>query len=260
MPQSDYIATTMLFGMAKIIPVILFVAAGYFIFLKLPFLVFLKVLKSHKAQGFEPLPDIKFSSSPNEYKPGYSVDNYESFLRRSRRAKEMEQQSLKSPAPEQIQTEKPRKEETAEEKRQRMEVTERRRKYAEELKTRAEEQMKQRQEQAFRQKEADKANKERVAREQKEKVAREERERMAREEKQWQEYFKRSQSRNQQTDPKMSSNSPEGIFNIKNGESLTQEELKKRYRDLLKVHHPDKVAAEGTQVRKLADKKTHHSR
>lgn len=48
----------------------------------------------------------------------------------------------------------------------------------------------------------------------------------------------------------------EQIFNLEAGERLSKQELKKRYRDLLKQNHPDKVASEGTQLRLRAEIKS----
>lgn len=48
----------------------------------------------------------------------------------------------------------------------------------------------------------------------------------------------------------------EELFEINAGESLSKSELKKRYHELLKQNHPDKVAALGADFKKLAEKKT----
>lgn len=249
----DYMASTMVLGLAKIIPMILFAAAGWFVFIKLPFFVFLKVLKDSKAQDFESaMQRLKVELDPDMYKPNYNVKNHEAFLRRSRRGKD-EEVKAKKEFEEILNQESETSNETPEQKKERHIQNERRKKYAEELKTKADEQMRLRQEQRAKQKDAERAERERLAREEKEKSAREARDKAQQEEKQWQEYFHRSKSRRDQTPQ---TGSAEAIFNIKTGEELTQEELKKRYRELLKVNHPDKVATEGTQVRQLADKRT----
>lgn len=254
MNDSNYMASTMLLGMARIIPIVLFAAAGWFVFIKLPFFVFLKVLKNSRGQNLQPvIPEYKVEPDSHEFKPGYNVANYEAFLRRSRRGKD-EDDRVKKEIEEYMQYREAQKNETPEQKKERQESNERRKKYAEELKARAEEQMRAKQEQKIRQKEAEKVEKERAARVERERVAREEKERKDREEKQYQEYFNRK-SRKENTSS-FKQDSPEALFNIKPGENFTQEELKKKYRELLKQHHPDKVASEGTQVRKLADKKT----
>jgi hypothetical protein len=46
------------------------------------------------------------------------------------------------------------------------------------------------------------------------------------------------------------------IFQLKESEVFTQEELKKRYRDLLKMNHPDKVASLSDEFKELAHLKT----
>lgn len=46
------------------------------------------------------------------------------------------------------------------------------------------------------------------------------------------------------------------VFGISEGTKLTQVELKKRYLELLKQNHPDKVASLGDDFKKLAEKKT----
>jgi len=54
--------------------------------------------------------------------------------------------------------------------------------------------------------------------------------------------------------PKTSS--AEEIFEIPAGQVLNQKELKKRYFELLKQNHPDKVASLGNDFKVLAEKKT----
>lgn len=50
--------------------------------------------------------------------------------------------------------------------------------------------------------------------------------------------------------------SPEEIFKFRPGETFTQSELKKRYFELLKQNHPDRVASMGPDFKKLAEKNT----
>ena len=50
--------------------------------------------------------------------------------------------------------------------------------------------------------------------------------------------------------------SAEKVFSIKTGEVLTKEELRKRYHDLLRQNHPDRVASMGAEFQKLAEKNT----
>ena len=50
--------------------------------------------------------------------------------------------------------------------------------------------------------------------------------------------------------------SPEEIFNFRPGEVISKSELKKRYFELLKQNHPDRVASMGQDFKKLAEKNT----
>lgn len=50
--------------------------------------------------------------------------------------------------------------------------------------------------------------------------------------------------------------SPEEIFNFRPNETFTKSELKKRYFELLKQNHPDRVASMGPDFKKLAEKNT----
>jgi hypothetical protein len=124
MNNSDYMATTMLLGMAKIIPVVLFAAAGWFVFIKLPFFVFLKVLKNSRGQNFQPVvPEYKVEHDSNEYKPGYNVANYQAFLRRSRRGQD-EDDRIKKEIEEYMQYQEAQKNETPEQNNERLELNE----------------------------------------------------------------------------------------------------------------------------------------
>jgi DnaJ-domain-containing protein 1 len=59
------------------------------------------------------------------------------------------------------------------------------------------------------------------------------------------------------SEPKTStSTNPEDIFQLKPGERLSREELKKRYFQLLKENHPDRVASLGPDFKELAEKNT----
>lgn len=49
---------------------------------------------------------------------------------------------------------------------------------------------------------------------------------------------------------------PEEILGLKNDEVFTKSELKKRYFELLKQNHPDRVASMGNDFKKLAEKNT----
>lgn len=52
------------------------------------------------------------------------------------------------------------------------------------------------------------------------------------------------------------SQSPEEIFNLRPNESISKTDLKKRYFELLKQNHPDRVASMGQDFKKLAEKNT----
>lgn len=235
MLHTDAAATGFIFGLAKIIPIILFAAGGYFVFIKLPFFVFLKVLRTSKGLPQTQLTEFKWQG--NDFKPEYTVDNYEAFLRRRKRAQEAEERYQTS-SDNVLKFERIEKNETPEESKQRLEMNERRKKYAEELKVKAEEQQRRSAQQKEQQRQQRKENDQKANR--------------ARQEREQQEQQKRYQSGQGSSDP----TSPESIFNLRPGENFTQDELKRRYRDLVKTNHPDKVATEGTQVRQLADKKT----
>ncbi len=56
--------------------------------------------------------------------------------------------------------------------------------------------------------------------------------------------------------PSAAGQSPEQILGLKLNESFTKEELKKKYYDLLKQNHPDRVASMGEDFKKLAEKNT----
>ena len=50
--------------------------------------------------------------------------------------------------------------------------------------------------------------------------------------------------------------SPEEILGFKKNEPISKHELKKRYFELIKQNHPDRVASMGSDFKKLADKNT----
>lgn len=228
--HSDYIANTMILGMAKLIPVILFSVAGYFIFIKLPFWIFLRVLRASKG-----LPDYemaKFSWEAPQYKPDYGVNNYEAFLRKQRRAQEAEalyeQQILAE------------KEAAAQEARREStnsgvdsEANEKRKRYAEELRMKSQEQAKRREEDRRRREEERRARAEEARRQKAEEARREEEKRHARRD-----------------------DGLEAIFSFKSGESFSRSELKKRYFSLLKTHHPDRFASQGEEAKLQAEIRT----
>ena len=60
---------------------------------------------------------------------------------------------------------------------------------------------------------------------------------------------------NKRPDPPKSK-SPEEVFELKPGEILSGAELKRRYFELLKQNHPDRVASMGAEFKTLAEKNT----
>jgi DnaJ-domain-containing protein 1 len=50
--------------------------------------------------------------------------------------------------------------------------------------------------------------------------------------------------------------SAEDLFGIRPGERFSKDDLKKKYRELLKMNHPDRVASLSEEFKDLADKRT----
>lgn len=50
--------------------------------------------------------------------------------------------------------------------------------------------------------------------------------------------------------------SAENLFELRPGQNFTKDELRKKYHELLKMNHPDKVASLGQDFKKLAEQKT----
>lgn len=171
MDVSTYYITTLTKAFTKIGPIVAFLLAGYFIFIKLPFLFFLRNMRDNK---------VKFDVTPKKPEKDYTLEDYKDFQRRMK--------TISAPKPE-------KQEEKKQEKKQERK---------EEPKT---------------------------------------------EKKQDQKQEVRKPS------PKIDS-SAEEIFELKPGQSFTQSELKKKYLELLKQNHPDKVAQMGPDFKKLAEKKT----
>lgn len=162
MDASQYYATTLIKAATKIGPLVAFIVVGYFIFFKLPLLLFLKNMKKTKEElGLKPEESV-------EKKENYSVDDYNRFVRQKKQLEAPENQKPKTPKrPEPLQLED-----------------------------------------------------------------------------------SSAQARSG------SAESPETLFDIKTGQKISKEELKKKYHELLKQNHPDKVASLSAEFRKLADKKT----
>lgn len=65
---------------------------------------------------------------------------------------------------------------------------------------------------------------------------------------------KREEKRTPPSSPKIKS--PEEVFSLKSGEKLSDADLKRRYFELLKQNHPDRVAFMGADFKSLAEKNT----
>lgn len=89
-----------------------------------------------------------------------------------------------------------------------------------------------------------------------------ERLRMAREEKERNQKRREEERKSEQkkeAPPKRSaakSDEAMELFDFKTGDVISKKELKKRYHQLLRQNHPDKVASLGADFKKLAEKKT----
>jgi DnaJ-domain-containing protein 1 len=172
MDYSVYVAKTFTVAFTKIGPVVGFIVMGYFIFIKLPFLIFRNSLKS--SREFDPTP----MPVRDEAKPQYNPQEFQRFMNSQARLESSQKEEPKKEQKEQ-KKEEPKKDQKKEERGK---------------ETRAE---------------------------------------------------------------KPSGISPEEVvFQLQPGQRYTKDELKKRYRDLLKESHPDKVAAMGADFKKLAEHKT----
>lgn len=227
--QADYLTNTMILGMAKLIPLILFSVAGYFIFIKLPFWIFLRVLRASK--GLPAYEMARFSWESPQYKPDYGVNNYEAFLRKQKRAQEAEAIYQKQVLAERAHLQESRQESTH--AGVDSEANERRKRYAEELRLKSEAQTRRREEERQQREAAQRARAEEARR------AKAERERQEEE------------SRRPRRDEGL-----EAIFSFKTGESFSRSELKKRYFSLLKTHHPDRFETQGQEAKLQAEMRT----
>lgn len=227
--HGDYLANTMILGMAKLIPVILFSVAGYFIFIKLPFWIFLRVLRASK--GLPAYQMAQFSWEGPQYKPDYGVNNYEAFLRKQKRAQEAEQILEQQKIAEREAIIEARRDATN--SGVDSEANEKRKRYAEELRLKTQAEARKREEDRRQRAEARRAREEEARRQRAEQERQEE------------------QSRFTRQDPGL-----EAIFSFKSGESFSRSELKKRYFSLLKTHHPDRVASLGEEAKLQAEIRT----
>ncbi len=178
-----YVAKTFMVAFTKIGPVLGFIFFGYLIFIKLPFLLFRSSLRA--SREFDSTPVV----TKPEYKEGYTVNDYNKFMKRQAR--------LEAASAPHEEAKQETKQEAKQEQKQGPKQEQRQEKRKEERK-----------------KEAPKAE-------------------------------------------RPSGISPEeNLFSFGAGQRFTKDELKKKYRDLLKQSHPDKVASLGPDFKKLAEVKT----
>lgn len=165
MDVANYYITTLSNSLSKIVPLLAFLLAGYFIFIKLPFLFYLKSMKASR-----PHLDPEVKPSKDDWKKEYNVDDYKDFQRRMR--------TIQSPKGQEQQQREERK--TQEEK----------------------------------------------------------------------------PKQKPRPRPKPRISSAEELFELTAGQSFTKEELRKKYHELLRQNHPDKVASLGADFKKLAEVRT----
>jgi DnaJ-domain-containing protein 1 len=186
MDPSTYYITTLTNAFNKLAPALAYALAGYFIFIRLPFLLFLKNVKASKP----PLEtDLKVTDEATEKKLK-EQENRDDFQRRMK--------ILNGPAGNEKSEGQSQRTERAQQKR----------------------------------------------REGKKEEKKEERKREER----------REEPRKRPAPAKDAS--AENIFELKPGQQFTKDELKKKYHELLRMNHPDKVASLGQDFKKLAEQKT----
>jgi DnaJ like chaperone protein len=176
MDASQYYITTLTAAFKNLAPIAIFLLGGYIVFIKLPFLFFLKSMKDTK-QDFE-----QNQRLGDDSKKSYKLEDYEDFQRRMK---------LMGPPKEEPKKEEPKKEEPK-------------------AKAKAQEK-------------------------------------------------KKEEPKKEQAKPKPKpqvSSFAEELFELKPGQTYSQQELKKKYYDLLKMNHPDKVASMGPDFKKMAEMKT----
>ncbi len=174
MDASQYYITTLTAAFKNLAPIAIFLLGGYIVFIKLPFLFFLKSMKDSK-QDFE-----QNQRLGDDSKKPYKLEDYEDFQRRMK---------LMGPQKEEPKKEEPKKEEP---------------------KAKAQEK-------------------------------------------------KKEEPKKEQPKPKPKpqvNTSAEELFELKPGQTYSPQELKKKYHDLLKMNHPDKVASMGPDFKKMAEMKT----
>jgi hypothetical protein len=172
MDVGQYYVTTLTNAFTKLAPVALFIVAGWFIFIKLPFLMFRNQVKEQKKNWEEELKTPALQDRQPAPKQG----------------------PPSKPAPQLKLAQEPKRPESKKE------------------------------------------------RPKKEEARREER--------------KERQKREAPPKPPAVDAAPEIVFNFRPGEAFTKEELRKRYHELLRQNHPDRVASMGNDFKKLAEKNT----
>lgn len=180
MDASTYYINTLTTAFQKLAPIIAWALAGYFIFIRLPFLLFLKNIKDSKVTGAQDLQleDDEASKKKKEQ------DNLHDFNRRMK---------ILGGAP-----------------------------HGEQKKS--EQKTEQKSEQKTEQK---KEHKKEQRREEPKKRA-----------------------------APAGDAAAENLFELRPGQNFTKDELRKKYHELLKMNHPDKVASLGQDFKKLAEQKT----
>jgi DnaJ-domain-containing protein 1 len=178
MDPSTYYITTLTNAFNKLAPALAYALAGYFIFIRLPFLLFLKNVKSNKAPVEA---DLKLTDEDSEKKLK-EQEHRDDFQRRMKilhgpgASEKKEEQSQKTGRTQQKKREEKKREERKEEPRKRPAPAK--------------------------------------------------------------------------------DSSAENLFELKPGQNFTKDELKKKYHELLRMNHPDKVASLGQDFKKLAEQKT----
>jgi DnaJ-domain-containing protein 1 len=192
MDPANYYATTLMNAAKNIGPIILFLVGGYIFFIKLPFLLMVKVSKENKPKIDEENKNPKVAQKTAQ-DASIKLDSMSHQERMRQKAQEIDDAIKK-------------KEREREEERQRQE-----RKRAEREKTKTEEKNQQ----------------------------------------------KKTESKREEVKKDIPPLTPAAqLFDFKPGESFSQGELKKRYYELLRQNHPDKVASLGKEFKELAEKKT----
>ena len=184
---AEYYVTTLMNAAMKLGPLLLFIVAGYFIFIKLPFFFFLRNMNITKKEFEQKL--------PADFQKDYTVDNYKDFQKRMKLLSP-DKSSQKNQA-------KPNESAKREERRKEEKKTE---------------------------------SKERRRDDRKEE--------------------RREEPKREPKKPVKKEQTPEEIFELSPGQKLTKEELRKRYYELLKKNHPDRVASMGAEFKTLAEKNT----